>query len=609
MFKIIGNTGKKLLNSRGIIQLPIIIGLVILAIALPLVANLVQKNTENRSKAVDINAAKSVCSGICTVAVNTTLIGGGPVAWAIGAGFNPAQNCPSICAPLVDAGCAGFDAAKPITGTVCYIKCKTIFPINLVDGLCTTICNGIYDTLKCTSQPPLPPPTTNKDCAYGGNKYTNGQKFCSGSRSYSCSNGTVTMATDCASNANKGGTCTGAGKCVSGKVVATNGVCDNTVKDKCVKGRFGDVTDTATHYKWVCMGAGSGTADNCSLIKGAITTKTNGNCGTKKDDCDKGIFSDVADNTTQYKWNCKGINGGKTDNCSLSTTAPPPTKKDGVGDSCGNSGTCIDTLKTPCTGTNKELKAGLCPGPAEVKCCQTKVSSNPIVVNPVVVTPDKCGSTTEYGKCDSGKYYDVPKNSKTEWKCGSKVCKLAAKPTAKVPTETCTGNCYDTKVGSPAKLPTACTGYNAFYNDATYAAASGTCSTGNICCKRTEIKKDAVCGSYNGANYSSSMKTSTDKIAFCKTGDLYTPADTGSEVQWTCTGVNGGKDVSCKTNGGLNACPTISDTCKSNSDWDCNSEVIDINDFLAWKEKFNNGCAVINDFLAWKEKYNATSDN
>ncbi|MEI8068161.1 MAG: hypothetical protein WCG91_04450, partial [Candidatus Shapirobacteria bacterium] len=54
---------------------------------------------------------------------------------------------------------------------------------------------------------------------------------------------------------------------------------------------------------------------------------------------------------------------------------------------------------------------------------------------------------------------------------------------------------------------------------------------------------------------------------------------------------------------------TTSDTCKSNSDWDCNSEVIDINDFLAWKEKFNNGCAVINDFLAWKEKYNATSDN
>jgi len=65
MFKFIRNSGKKLLNSRGIVQLPIVIGLMLMAVALPMVANLVQKNTENRSKAAGIVDDCNTSIGCC----------------------------------------------------------------------------------------------------------------------------------------------------------------------------------------------------------------------------------------------------------------------------------------------------------------------------------------------------------------------------------------------------------------------------------------------------------------------------------------------------------------------------------------------------------------
>ncbi|MEI8068048.1 MAG: hypothetical protein WCG91_03860, partial [Candidatus Shapirobacteria bacterium] len=51
-------------TNKGFIQLSIIIGLIITAIALPLVANLVQKNTENRSKAAGVTPTQT-CTGNC----------------------------------------------------------------------------------------------------------------------------------------------------------------------------------------------------------------------------------------------------------------------------------------------------------------------------------------------------------------------------------------------------------------------------------------------------------------------------------------------------------------------------------------------------------------
>ena len=50
----------------------------------------------------------------------------------------------------------------------------------------------------------------------------------------------------------------------------------------------------------------------------AINTPTaiDGQCGSVVNQCLKGTFVDLTDTATQYKWRCRGLNGGSDVQCS-----------------------------------------------------------------------------------------------------------------------------------------------------------------------------------------------------------------------------------------------------------------------------------------------------
>ena len=49
--------------------------------------------------------------------------------------------------------------------------------------------------------------------------------------------------------------------------IPANGRCNNTVKNDCHDGTLRDTGDSRTHYRWECLGVGSGRTDECELRK------------------------------------------------------------------------------------------------------------------------------------------------------------------------------------------------------------------------------------------------------------------------------------------------------------------------------------------------------
>ena len=97
------------------------------------------------------------------------------------------------------------------------------------------------------------------------------------------------------------------------KAKSVNGVCDNNTQNGCQSGEANDaaIADTSTHYKWHCVGEHDGTtATNCQKTK-----SVNGVCDNNtQNGCQSGEANDaaIADTSTHYKWHCVGEHGGTT---------------------------------------------------------------------------------------------------------------------------------------------------------------------------------------------------------------------------------------------------------------------------------------------------------
>jgi hypothetical protein len=99
---------------------------------------------------------------------------------------------------------------------------------------------------------------------------------------------------------------------VSG-AIAVPGVC-GTMLNSCTSGTLDDIADSSTNYLWNCNGInGSTVNDSCSLPK-----PVNGSCGATVNACTSGTLNDITDSITHYLWQCLGQHGG-TDalSCSL----------------------------------------------------------------------------------------------------------------------------------------------------------------------------------------------------------------------------------------------------------------------------------------------------
>ncbi len=140
---------------------------------------------------------------------------------------------------------------------------------------------------------------------------------CNNNQKYSCSTGTSNASAIADTNTFYKWHCEG----LHGGTAATNcqirkpinGACNNSQRNACSAGDSDDaaVADTATLYKWHCVGEHGGTtARNCQKA-----IPINGVCdNNQRNSCSAGTANDaaIADTNTLYKWHCVGLNGGTT---------------------------------------------------------------------------------------------------------------------------------------------------------------------------------------------------------------------------------------------------------------------------------------------------------
>lgn len=80
--------------------------------------------------------------------------------------------------------------------------------------------------------------------------------------------------------------------------------------------RYWDYTagfGSSTDYVWNCNGLNGGANAPCS----SSIPRTNGVCGTDINSCEFGTLDEIADNSTHKRWNCDGVNGGAQSQCSV----------------------------------------------------------------------------------------------------------------------------------------------------------------------------------------------------------------------------------------------------------------------------------------------------
>lgn len=140
-----------------------------------------------------------------------------------------------------------------------------------------------------------------------------------------------------------------------------DGACDETFLNRCSGGTFSDVDDTDTHYRWSCVGVGSGdnSDDNCSIAKSSVIT---GVCDESvRWGCKPGTVNKaaIADSNTHHQWRCDGEGGGEDSRtCSiLISSVIAGVCDESVRDGCSD-GNPYDTSVSPdgyykwkCSGT------------------------------------------------------------------------------------------------------------------------------------------------------------------------------------------------------------------------------------------------------------------
>ena len=197
-------------------------------------------------------------------------------------------------------------------------------------------------------------------------------------------------------------------RCIAPKKSSTDGFCK---KDSigCLIGNYKDLEDTSTEYRWSCLGTRGGADTNCSKAKKTSTIKTNGICGSSKDTCTKGHYKDVTDSDDQYLWQCEGINGGSTKDC----TEDKETSDDKINGVCGTEKeTCTAGKYNPYPSDTDEQYRWICEGSnggRHARCSKSKDNGGSAING-------DCGSPKS---CTAGTYVGVPADTPTlfRWTC------------------------------------------------------------------------------------------------------------------------------------------------------------------------------------------------
>lgn len=382
---------------------------------------------------------------LCNAGTSSAVTGGGPWNWTCnGTNGGSNANCSANKATTVNGACGQANGATRTSAPADNELCSSGSASAIGGtGPWTWSCYGYGlpagTNASCTTYKTAP---TNGVCGGSANTCTKGNPFgfnagsCGGASTWSCvgTDGGSTASCSspnaaCAQNAVCGagnntcniGNATGynAGACgnsatwtctgINGgnnascsnpnPACAVNGSCGGSVMTCSIGSATNDGGQTAcgTNRTWQCTGSNGGTTANCSVANAACPTPVAGSCGSSVMTCNAGNpISDGGQTScgTSHTWQCQGLNGGSTANCSKANAACPTP----VNGSCGSSGGCSsgtassDNGATSC-GTTRTWTCNGSNGGSSASCSQANAAC-------AVPVNGACGSTK--GTCTSG---------------------------------------------------------------------------------------------------------------------------------------------------------------------------------------------------------------
>ncbi|BFT95108.1 hypothetical protein MNSC_11160 [Minisyncoccus archaeophilus] len=315
----------------------------------------------------------------------------------------------------------------------------------------------------------------------------------------------------------------------------------------CSIGSPGTISNWPSKWGWTCFGVNGGLSVSCSANK----LKYDGVCGTAHGKsfldkpitglCEAGNSGGVNGSSTNWFWDCSGVNGGSSVSCSAIREMPEVTCGFAHGQSLEdkptaglcNTGSSVTVYSSSNKWTwncaqiacyaNKLKIDGIC-GSANEKSLIDK----PITglcdkgYTPAVNDAGDKWTWTCYGKNGGGFMSCYANKQKVDGACGSANGNtFSSKPTQNL----CTAGYTNAVDFSEGKWIWTCYGQN--------GGSNATCSANGV-------KINGVCGSSFGMSFSN-IPTSN----LCSVGSASKVSGSSDYWTWTCYGQNGGNSVSC----------------------------------------------------------------
>ncbi|MCI5050901.1 MAG: hypothetical protein MRY57_01175, partial [Candidatus Pacebacteria bacterium] len=255
-----------------------------------------------------------------------------------------------------------------------------------------------------------------------------------------------------------------------------------------------DISDTTTQFRWQCAGLNGGSTSTCSA-----DWQRNGSCKTfgstyssqpatsTSAGCNIGNYANVSNTSSAWRWSCSGINGGSATTCSANTQYYWTS---GAWGSCSTtSGTQTRSVTCRSYASGGTVSDSFC---SETKPATTQSCA---VAGSCISYKDEYDSqpaTDTKSGCSAGTYNDGPDSSSVwNWQCA---------------------------------------GLNGGKNSS--------CSA-----QRKSLGQGGKCINYEG---SYGAQPATDTKSGCSVGTYKDSPDSSSVWNWQCAGLDGGLTAICE---------------------------------------------------------------
>jgi len=325
-----------------------------------------------------------------------------------------------------------------------------------------------------------------------------------------------------------------------------------SLESACVAGgSFDALPDDTTSWRWRCNGIGGGANANCSAFKlrqdglcrahpGSHSTQPATNTANG---CAQGTYSNLANDQTNWRWQCVGVRGGASQSCSARITAVTPVCRSHPGQ---HQSQPANSTSTACTaGTYSDLAdttsewhwqctgAG---GPSPVSCAAQKVSIAG-QCRPYTGKFQDSPATSLSTACNAGPSFSTLSPSAThhQWTCNGQNGG-ADSPTCIAERDVINGRCT-TITGAQTTDPSSCDAGDVFNRSSTADQWSWVCrgSGGgvNVACNAVRFNQ-AACGSANGQTGATATSQPVESTRCASGNTVSNYVGDLEKITWSC---------------------------------------------------------------------------